>query len=80
MFIHVASASDEQESSDDEDFNEADDMKDSQDPAGADAAGDAAKVCVITHPHIHVHAHVFSLMCARTHTNTQSIIHASAIV
>ena len=68
MFIHVASASDEQESSDDEDFNEADDMKDSQDPAGADAGGDAAKVCVSTHPHMHVHTHVFSLARTCTHT------------
>ena len=44
--LHLASASDEKESSDDEDYNEADDMKDSQDPAGADASGDGAKVCI----------------------------------
>ena len=43
--LPLASASDEQESSDDEEYNEADDMKDSQDPAGADASGDGAKVC-----------------------------------
>lgn len=43
--LPLASASDEQESSDDEEYNEADDMKDSQDPAGADASGDSAKVC-----------------------------------
>ena len=40
---HLASASDDQDSSEEEEFNEADDMKE-QDPAGADAAGDSAKV------------------------------------
>lgn len=44
--VCLASTSDEQESSDDEEFNEADDMKDNQEPAGADAGGDSAKVGV----------------------------------
>lgn len=46
LFCVLASASDEQESSDDDDYNEPDDIKDSQDPAGADAVGDASKVCL----------------------------------
>lgn len=53
--VYLASASDEQESSD-EDYNEADDVKDGQDPAGADAGGDAAKV----HTHTHTRYQGFS--------------------
>ena len=53
----LASASDEQESSDDDEFNEPDDMKDGQDPAGADAGGDAAKVYVSTCTYAHARAH-----------------------